>query len=335
MARDLGLTTPTPAELDGWTPIRLAWTGAEPVVEWCNTDGEHFEDPFFDQTVMRCLRHPFRLLFRYQTPMSTLGEVAATGDTLPLAGLVFHSSRCGSTLVSQMLAGLPSVQVMAEPAPLHSVLAAWAAHPEVTEEQGLDWLRWTVAALGQRRRPEQRHLVVKLDAWAVLHLPFIRKAFPETPWIFLYREPIEVLVSHFGHRGYHMIPGCLPAALLGLEPGEAARLPPADYMARVLGSLMAAAAPPAGGGRSILVNYRELPDAVASRVAPWFGIDLGRDERTGMADAANRDAKNPSIPFAADSAIKQGRATEEVRTAAQRWVRPRYEALEAYRAGSP
>src|ERR1700722_11118201 len=141
----MGLTRPgfPPA---AWTPVRVTWVGGEPVVDWCYTEGESLEDPFFGQSIHRCLRRPFRLLFRHQTPMSTLAELAASGDAVPLAGLVFHCSRCGSTLVSQMLGRLSTTLVMTEPPPIHNVLEAGSAFPVV------EWLRWMVTALGQRRR---------------------------------------------------------------------------------------------------------------------------------------------------------------------------------------
>lgn len=326
----MGVTTPNPDQLAGWTPIRLQRTDAEPVVDWCYTQGEQFDDPFFDQTVARCLQRPVRMLFRRQTPMATLGQVAEAGDALPLAGLVFHSSRCGSTLVSQMLAHLSSTLVMAEPGPLQSVLEAPSTDPAFSEDQVLDWLRWMVAVLGQRRRPEQRHLVIKLDAWAVLYHPLLSRAFPETPRIFLYRDPIEVLVSQLSHRGYHMIPGCLPPSLLGLFPADATRLAPEDYMACVLGALFEAAA---GSTGSMLVAYPELPDAVTRRIAPYFGLDIEPDDLARLEQTAGRDAKNPAIPFVSDGAVKQGRATDALRAAVERWVRPHYQALEAHRAG--
>ena len=32
--------------------------------------GIDFTDPFLDETVQRALRHPFRMLFRHQTPLA-------------------------------------------------------------------------------------------------------------------------------------------------------------------------------------------------------------------------------------------------------------------------
>ena len=55
-------------------------------------------------------------------------------------------------------------------------------------------LRAMIAAFTGRLGGENRHCVVKLDSWHVLALPLFRRAFPQVPWVFLYRDPIDVMV---------------------------------------------------------------------------------------------------------------------------------------------
>ncbi|MDQ1369376.1 MAG: hypothetical protein QOF20_1729 [Acidimicrobiaceae bacterium] len=324
-----------PERLRGWTPIRMSWRGRDPLVDWCYTQGIDFVDPFFDQSVWCCLDEPFRLLFQRHTTLDALADLAAARPGLMPSGLVFHTSRCGSTLVTQMLARLPSVLVMAEPGPLESVLAARSVAPDLSEDQRADWFLWMVSALGQPRRPEHVHYVIKFDAWAVLQLPFIRSLFPDTPAIFLYRDPIEVLVSQAGHRGYHMIPGCLPPELLGLHPAEATSMAPERYMATVLNRLLESVVASPEKGRPTLVHYRQLPGAVTDTIAPLFGIDLGPDGRTVVLEVADQDAKNPSLPWVDDSEDKRRRATDALRLDVRQLVDPLYDDLERLRAAAP
>lgn len=127
------------SSLDGWTPIRVHWRD-EPVVEWCWTDDLPFADPFFVQTIERALRSPFSLLFRRETPIGELDELE---PGLEPNGFVFHVSRCGSTLVSGMLASSPRHLVLSEPLPVDHVLRARAS-----DDERVKWLRWMVSALG-------------------------------------------------------------------------------------------------------------------------------------------------------------------------------------------
>ena len=158
--------------------------------------GSNSTHPMFDQTIERCLRDPFRLLFWRRTDMDVLAEFVAASPGLEPSGFIFHLSRCGSTLVAQMLAASSEALVMSEPPAFDQVLRAPTFCPDLSPRDHVAWLRWMLSALGQRRKPDQSRFVVKLDAWAIVHWRLIRQAFPDTPCIFLYRDPLEVMVSH-------------------------------------------------------------------------------------------------------------------------------------------
>ena len=57
-----------------------------------------------------------------------------------------------------------------------------------------------VSALGQERLGRETNYFIKFDSPTILALTFIRRVFSEVPWIFLYRDPEEVLISHVGKR---------------------------------------------------------------------------------------------------------------------------------------
>src|SRR5215216_3426983 len=147
-------------QLDGWTPIRLYWLQSSAFVDWCHSGELRFTDPFFDQTIEKCLRHPFNLLFRHQTPVDTLRLRHEARPGLPPTGFVFHLSRCGSTLISQMLAALPQNVVISEAPPLDSALRARFNNPRMTEGMRTLWLQWVVSALGQQRSDDEKYLFI-------------------------------------------------------------------------------------------------------------------------------------------------------------------------------
>ena len=306
-----------PASLDGWTPIRVHWR-AEPVVEWCWTDGLAFDDPFFTQTVERALRRPFSLLFRRETPLS---ELDALEPGLEPNGLVFHLSRCGSTLVTQMLASVPQHLVLSEPPPVDDVLGIGAS-----EEETVRRLRAMVSALGRPRQGDERGYVLKLDAWHACRLGTFRRAFPDVPWVFLFREPVEVLASQFRERGAHMVPGVLDPRLFGIDPREIAEMAPEEYCARVLAAICRSALAHRDE-QALFLDYRELPGAVFDRVLGSFGLTCDAAEHATMERVSHLDAKNPALTFPTDGEASEREAIPELREAADRWVRPLYEEL--------
>jgi hypothetical protein len=310
------------SDLSGWTPYSVRSDGSGTTIRWCYTDGLPFTDPFFEQTIERCLLDPFRLLFWRETDAAELAEFAARRPGLAPAGFIFHMSRCGSTLVSQMLAGVPRALVISEAPPIDAAIRAGSG----------DGLRSIVSALGQRRAAEQETLVVKLDAWAILDLALIRRAFPGVPCVFVYRDPLEVLASQLGHRGYHVIPGTLPPERFGLAAGEPEAMPPERYVATALASLCAAAARGAREHQLTLIDYPSLPGAVLDTIAPLFGIELSSSERARLEQIATRDAKNPYLEFEADSEAKSAAASPAARSAAAEIAGPAHAELELLRS---
>jgi hypothetical protein len=316
------------SDLTGWVPIRFFWENGRPAIDWCYGGTRRFLEPFFDQTVEQFLRLPFNLLFRRQTPVEVLAEWQAVRPGLAPTGLIFHMSRCGSTLVSQMLAALPQHVVLAEASPLDAALRA----PGVTEEQRITWFRGLVSALGQARNPKEKHLFIKLDSWHTLELPLIQRAFPDVPWIFLYRNPVEVVVSHVRQRGAQMVPGVLDPASFGLDLATAGQMAAEEYTARVLARICETVLDAhQKTGRGKLVNYSQLPAAITSKVAAFFGMAWSAEEGERMVAAAQFNAKNPSLFFVPDSAEKKQQATDRMRQAADTWVGSGYERLEALR----
>jgi hypothetical protein len=308
-----------PGELDevvphGWTPIRFS---AE-VVEWCDLREVSRQDPFFLDTVQRALWEPYRLLFRPRTALSALEAVAARAGEARPAGIVLHTSRCGSTLVCRMLGAVPGTPVLSEPVPCDQALRAPAPAPTRAR-----WLRWLLAALGAHGA------VVKLDAWSVVERPVLRDALPGVPWIFLYRDPAEVIASHAHMPGMHMVPGALPPELFGLDLPTALGLTPEEYAARVVGSVCESALAQLDADCR-LVSYADLPEAVMTEVAPHFGVPTGERERALMLEAAGMDAKRPQERFDPAAAALARPVTDAV-DAAARWARPAVAELERRR----
>jgi len=315
---------------DGWLPIRASWQSGELYAHWAYFGARRLRDPFFEGDVRWCLGQPFNRLFRYVTAVDKLAAWLDTRPHLQPSGFIFHMSRCGSTLVSQMLAALDSNIVVSEASPIDGVVQAYLANPDLGGERQRRWLRSIVGALGQQRCGDERRYFIKLDCWHSVALPLFRRAFPAVPWIFLYRDPVEVIVSQLRMPGAQMLPHGIGPNFHAIErsygPGTAE-----DYFAQVLRKICEPAVAHLGEG-GLLVNYRELPEAVFSTILPHFGVASGAADRAAMMAATRFDAKVPGFDFAPDSAAKQRAASPAARAAAERWLGGLYGRLEALRA---
>jgi hypothetical protein len=187
-----------------------------------------------------------------------------------------------------------------------------------------------VSALGQKRGGRETRYFVKFDSPTVLALSFIRRVFPTVPWIFLHRDPEEVLVSHLREPAAAMSLGTITdinaADVIGAPWAEIAAMSLEEYAARMLAKLCesARAGMDAGG---LMVNYTQLPEAVWGGIAQHFGVAFSPDEMGKMQDLAQFHAKRPRQRFEADGESKRLEVSGAVREAAAKWIWPHYEEL--------
>lgn len=313
----------------GWLPARSIPAGGAPAFDWAWFGDHALTEPFYEDAVRRMAARPFSQAFRTRTTLDALVAGAAAEATLAPQGLIFHMSRCGSTLAAQMLAAVPDHVVISEAGPIDAVVQ-WAAASDAPIEIQITALRAIVAAFGRNRSGSARRLFLKLDAWHVLALPLFRAAFPDVPWVFLYREPEEVMVSQVRMPGMHFAAGGMLPAELGVDPAAAFSIE--EHGASVLAQLLRAAAAhhPSGGG--MLVDYTDLPAAMDAAIPAHFGFVPDADERAAMAAAKSRDAKSPDARFKADSQSKRAAVTPAIAAAVARHLRAPYAELETLRA---
>ncbi len=331
----IGRFMPSPVTLDrwpsnGWLPARPVETGDPPAFDWAWFGPAPLTAPFYEDSVRRFAPRPFSQMFRTRTSLAALVGGAEGANNPAPSGFIHHMSRCGSTLVAQMLAADPSHIVLSEPAPFDAVVR-WAMVSDAPLDDRIAALRAIVAALGRDRSGQSKRLFLKLDAWHAVAIPLLRAAFPDTPWVFLYRDPVEVMVSQLRQRGIHTVPGLLPPSILNIPGAEG--MPEERYAATVMARLNQAVLDHWHVGGGMLVNYDAMPSAILDRIAPHFGFVPDATMRNAMALVATRDAKAPAQPFVADTTEKRLAATARITDTVHEHLAPIHDRLEALRRG--
>ncbi len=312
------------ADLARWTPVRFDFSGPAPAIDWADLSAERFVDPFFAQTVDRWASGP-----RARPLVRTGFEALAALDgepSLEPAGMIFHLSRCGSTLVSRLLGTLPGVVVLAEPPPLNALLGL---DPDRFDDAVLATVvRLAVRALGRRRHGDERWLVLKCSSWNIRRRAVLAAAFPETPWIWLQRDPLRVLASLLAEPPGWLTLEASPrrvARRFGLDPAAVPGMPRTEFVARALGAMLEAAASDAD--RRLLIDYAGLPAAVWQHVVPHFGLQTDAPAIQRMVEESLFYAKDAVPRVFAGDAPERRPITDEMREAAQRFAEPGYRAL--------
>jgi hypothetical protein len=288
--------------------------GDPPALDWSWLGDRKTDAPLFEDDVRQAASFPFDRMFRTRTSLDALIEGAMTADTVPLSGFVFHMSRCGSTLLARVLGAPPANLVASEPEPLDAVIL-WAEQSSAPYPLKLAALRAVVAGLGRRRDAAWQRFFIKLDGWHILSHRLLRDAFPDVPWVFLHRDPVEVMASLEAMPGLQSVPGLLPESLIGIE--NAHSIAQDEYGARVLAQFCRAALSHAEQGGGLIVDYDHLLGAALDAIPRHFGFAPDGAERAAMEAATGVYSKNPAATFAPDSQRKRAAASERTRALAQ------------------
>ncbi len=301
----------------GWLPAQSVPTGGAPAFDWLWFGSAPLTLPFFGDHVARACALPLNNLLRIRTDLAAVIAGAAVEPALPLAGLIYHMSRCGSTLLAQQLAALPEIAMTSEAEPLDAVVQ-WVLLGGCTDDTADRALHAIVAALGRERGSGAVRHCIKLDAWHALALPQLRRAFPAVNWVHLYRAATEVLVSTLEMPSLHTSPGMLPEALLGFgfEPGMTIE----GFAAQVLARVNAAIVEGWSLGGGMVIAYPQIRTAGVDRIAPHFGFRPDAADQARIAAAGMRDAKAPQQAFVDDTQRKAELVSATVATAAARWM---------------
>src|ERR1700761_4509275 len=227
--------------LKNWIPHKLEPTEKDIICHWLDAANAPFTEPFFDETIAKLIHK--RRAYSLTNSLSSLGVMQQrAGDLNEVKPrvIVFHISRCGSTLVSQLLAAPLRHTVLAEVPFLDDILRLPFKYPELDEAAINNLFIAALRFYGQDRNVEGRggkssgHLIIKADSWHLFFYAQLRRLYPDVPFVMIYRKPNEVFSSHRKQPGLHSVPGLIEPQLFGLEPADPVLTNHDEYLARVL-----------------------------------------------------------------------------------------------------
>jgi hypothetical protein len=277
-----------------WLPTGIGSDGSQYIVEWAHFGSKPLVDPFFESSLRWARNHPLSQAAACRTPLVNLLEDAALADQPPPDGLVFHMSRCGSTLLAQVLAAIPGSVVLSEPAPFDQAIHIAQSQQDIEPELRVRLVRSMAAALLSDRLGDTRKRFIKLDCWHALAMPLLRAAFPNTPWIFMFRDPLAVMLSHQSMPGSQTVPGMIGVDFGIADPFSLSR---SAFTARALAAVCHHGAEAAHNGGGLYLDYAELPGAILTRALPHFGISADDLPASSLEEVLARDSKAPYMPW--------------------------------------
>jgi hypothetical protein len=263
--------------LHGWVPVQFAIESGEIFFRWMELSATDISEPFFRQTVEKLIK------LGNKTRTTKVQELIMMGGSTPAirpSCLIFHVSRCGSTLLTNALRASTNCIVLSEPKVITDLFHFCYDLPAAA--RGLrDSILQSIVNLYATLEGKQRSLVIKLASWNVLNLRMFRKLWPETPYILLIRSPVEVIISNLkpgGWLAFRCDPKC-SAGLLELGEMQVAQMSDIEFCARVIKRLNEAAQE-GMDSKGMILDYSMLDFNLMPAIAEFIGFDkmpLNRD----------------------------------------------------------
>lgn len=334
-----------------WTPIDVE-VSADPMVILCKLNLEsHWMEPhnspmFKDLVAISSCVGSNR---RRELMSKLLAEIKSMegqpgGRVIEPTGFVFHESRVGSTLIANMLAADPWALVFSESTPIANAIMHC---DRCSRERRVQLFKDVLTLMG--RSPFHKRMYVKFQSITTTKMDIALEAFPNTPWAFVFRQPVQTMMSHLDpNKGSTAAAPCL----------RSKRMPPPEVMASIkavglstgratneawcaahlnmlcqfaIGAYQLHNTTAGGSARSLLINYDSLPGIVPRALLPLFGHEPTDPELKRMSTESQSYSKNRRTkdrPFESDSEDKDSRATNAIKTYAKDILSPSFNVLD-------
>lgn len=285
--------------LQSWIPYKIDIKDDQIFCKWLNTFNKPFVEPFFDETIGRCRAlDPHVGDFLSVSDLMVLEDWAEGLNTIKPTAFIFHISRCGSTLVSQLLGVNAHNISLAEVPFFDDILRLHFNKAEFDKAKTGRLFTDAIKFYGQKRNGKETDLFIKADSWHVFFYEQIRELYPDVPFIFLYRKPDEVLSSHQKRRGMQAVPGLIEPELFGFNREETLQMNQDVYTAKIIESYFSKYLEIIGEDKlSLFLNYNIGILPIIEKVASFINLEIRDDEFSVMALRSQYHSKYPDATF--------------------------------------
>ncbi|MBY0516571.1 MAG: sulfotransferase [Bacteriovoracaceae bacterium] len=156
-------------------------------IHWFERANIQFAHPFYIDTVSSLPDTTSRRISDAQELLEILKE-----ENIPdPSGFIFHMTRCGSTLLTQMLKEDPANLVISEPAPIEILLNTQTLSQTIR----LFYFSGAIKSFGKCMVSPEKRYFLKFS-YNAKWIKSLKEIFPNTPIIFVYRDLKEIVASN-------------------------------------------------------------------------------------------------------------------------------------------
>jgi hypothetical protein len=309
-----------------YIPVHLDLPGEK--IRWMDVDR------FPDLPMMNSSAISVREEFTLETTLNVL----ATLNALPgrPCGFIFHTSRCGSTLLARMLHGSADILAFNEPQPVNALLVNYT-------KSGYTKTDWAWEQRGNKLLQNLlstylysgKKIFIKFSSFNLLVLNRIIQLWPDVPIVFLYRNPIEVVVSNLEKQGGFLLKRHNPLLKYILHQCNLELpdyLTDEAYCVKMIGAffrIILEHLKNADRSKVLAVDYESISPDTVPDILRFFGLEVTEAKRDAIYAGMTNNAKN-GTPFQKDIASKHARASKTILTLCEQFAFDNYHALKQY-----
>jgi hypothetical protein len=226
----------------------------------------------------------------------------AAAFTTPPVTFIFHVSRCGSTLLSQLISLNQNYTVLSE-VPFFDEILRLSYKIPVGEELKRKLLQAAIKLIGRNRRGKEEHLFIKTDSWHISFYKTMRQLYPASAFILLYRSPDEVVASHQKLRGMQAVPGLIEPEIFGLSHDDLNELSLDAYTAKVLEKYMLTFEELSHEPKTLLIDYQPEVMRSITDIGNHLNIKWDEEHIRQMEARIKFHSKYPGQGFVKDAKV--------------------------------
>lgn len=179
---------PNKPRVEHWTPISISGS----MLKLCQLDFKRYSEQPYNYPMFKDLLELSECSFPDKTKSINIDNILSdiranagtpSGRVVYPTGFIFHESRVGSTLIANMLASDQNNMVFSE-----SSIGASLFHLDI------EAFRNVMTILG--RSPTHQRMFFKFQSKYSANMKKALEAYPDVPWLFIFRKPVEVMMSH-------------------------------------------------------------------------------------------------------------------------------------------
>jgi len=288
------MSSPSHDELNNWIPWKLSGS----LCQWIYIGNKKFTEPFFNDTISACRNFeenckPFKVF----SDLKIMEQWSEDVGSLTPTAIIFHVSRCGSTLLSQLLC-LDKAHIVLSEVPLFDELLRTPYKKNTTISIDKNYIKAAINLYCMQRDEKEKRVFIKTDSWHLHFYKELRNLFPSMPFIFLYRNPGEIILSQQKQRGMQSVPGLVEPEVFGFSAEQINNVSLDLYMAKVLESYFKKMIEIKKADRRVLLfNYKEGMNNILKKISVYLGLNITVETEKLLYERSRFHAKHPQQLF--------------------------------------